>query len=138
MKKTLLAILINLAFLSCDFHPLYKENETVYFLMHNAGQSKYSRIIVYAKDSSRIYIDSTSPTGYSPNSSLNTASAPNSKDVSMGITLSNLKDVKNGVFEVQATILNGKVLSHEFGVIDGLKTRQKFKVDLKDSTIFIR
>ncbi|NIJ52056.1 hypothetical protein [Dyadobacter arcticus] len=128
IKAFLTTLLFGLAFLSCDFHPFYKENETVLFQINNVGNSAYALILVYAKDSLNNYVDSTPSQG----------NLPSSDGVSLGITLSKLKDVKDGVFEAQVTMLSGKFLSKEFGVIDGLKTRQKFKVDLKDSTIVIR
>jgi hypothetical protein len=128
MKKIITALSIGLIVNSCDFHPLYKENKNVYFSIYNTGRSDYVRMLVYAKDSGRSYADSTPSQG----------NLGYSEGVALGIALKNLKDIHEGVFEIQAVMTNGKLLRQEFGLINGLDTRLKFKIDLKDSTIYIK
>lgn len=115
----------------------YEENKEVAFELDNLGKSYYSKVIIYAMDSSRIRIDSTSPLGYNPNTPGNFVTEPNSRGVVLAFTLSQFKNTKKGLFEIHAKILNGKLIRQEFGQIDGLNTRKDFKIDLKDSTIII-
>jgi hypothetical protein len=127
MKKIITALSIGLLACSCDFHLLFRELDA-YFLFYNVGKSDYSRIVVYAKDSSNTYIDSTSALD----------NVKRARTGTLAISVQNFRDIRNGVFEIQANMENGKLLRQEFGSIDGLDTKLKFKIHLKDSTIFIK
>jgi hypothetical protein len=128
MKKIVLVLFIGLAACSCNVLPLYEEVKNVYFDLENVGKSEYTRVIVYAKDSAGHYSDSTT----------SWTSFPGSRGVYLGITLSNLKDIKNGIFEIQVDMANGQSRHQTFGWINGLETRQKFKIELKGSTIYVK
>jgi hypothetical protein len=110
--------------------------ERVIFSLNNKGNTSYSDIIIYAKETypSVTYLDSTSAL-QDVNSPVN---MPSDTGYSVAADISKFKNAKQGVFELKVTLPNGRIFNHEFGTINGMDTQKFFWIELKDSTFIVR